>query len=60
MVHLKSDLEKKLWRQAALAALRTVEGINSAENEKALKFTTVVADGFILAYRQRCKNAENE
>lgn len=58
MINLRSDLEKKLWRQSALAALRTVEGITASEEAKTLAFATVIADGFILAYRKRCQNVK--
>lgn len=53
MVNLYTDLEKELWRSAAIAALKSVEDVKSNEGEAAIQFAATVADGVIRSYRKR-------
>ena len=53
MIRLESEIEKGLWREAALSAIKTVEGASSSEDKEVLKFAIVVADSLVLEYRKR-------
>ncbi len=58
MVTLMSDIEKELWRNAALKALGNVDDVKSDQHVDAAKFASLVADGVIVAYRKRCQKNE--
>jgi hypothetical protein len=56
MVNFLSKKEKKLWREAAIAALRTVEDVDCNQASSAVVFSKTVADGILLEYRRRSGN----
>lgn len=56
MIHLSSDLEKELWRKAAIAALKSVEEVNATGHKEALQYAILVADGVVRNYRARCES----
>jgi hypothetical protein len=58
MVVLSSDIEKELWRNAALKALGNVDDVTAEQHQDAIKFASMVADGVVLSYRKRCKKDE--
>ena len=54
MIQLLNDQEKLLWRKAAVAALDSIERVESEGNKKVALFAVMVADGIINSYRKRC------
>jgi hypothetical protein len=55
-----SETEKDLWRQAAVAALKSVEDCKSGEHKEAMQYACIVADGVLRAYRKRCGEKNDE
>lgn len=53
---LSSTIEKRLWRKAAVAALKSVEDVKSNEGQEAIKFAAIVADGVVREYQKRIKD----
>lgn len=54
-MHLNTDKEKELWRQAAVAALKSVEDVKTTDSKPALQHAALVADGIVRKYRERCE-----
>ena len=54
MVQLLNDKEKALWRRAAVAALKTMEGVEASQAKASVLFASLVADGIVMAYRKKC------
>lgn len=56
----ESEIEKELWRQAAVAALNSVADAKTPEHREAMTYATFVADGIVRAYRKRCDEKNDE
>jgi hypothetical protein len=55
-----SETEKELWRQAAVAALKSVSDAKTPEHREAMQYASFVADGIVRAYRKRCGEKVDE
>lgn len=56
---LASETEKELWRQAAIAAIKSVEDCKPSEHREAMQYACLVADGIVRSYRKRCGEDED-